>query len=64
MKEDVLLAPSRDVRNTLSLARASRHPIAEAVSSGVFAGQAEFVQDAQSDARFMAGIPGIPLSAT
>ncbi len=55
-------APSRDVRNTLSLARASRYPIAGAVSSGVFAGQAEFVRDAQGDARFMAGtaIPGIP----
>jgi transcriptional regulator with GAF, ATPase, and Fis domain len=54
-------APRYDGRYTLSLARASRYPIAEAVSSGVFAGQAEFVRDAQSDARFMAGaaIPGV-----
>src|SRR2546421_12069737 len=48
-------APRHDGRYTLSLARASRYPIAEAVSSCVFAGQAEFVRDAQSDARCMAG---------
>src|SRR5437870_10923254 len=48
-------APRRDGRYTLSLARASRYPIAEPVSSCVFAGQAEFVRDAQSDARCMAG---------
>src|SRR6266850_5039588 len=48
-------APRGDGRYTLSLARASRYPIAEAVSSRVFAGQAEFVRDAQSDARCMAG---------
>src|SRR2546428_11833660 len=48
-------APRRDGRYTLSLARASRYPIAEPVSSCVFAGQAEFVRDAQSDARFIAG---------
>src|SRR3989442_10085052 len=48
-------APRRDDRYTLSLARASQYPIAEAVSSCVFAGQAEFVRDAQSDARCMAG---------
>src|SRR6266403_1660867 len=48
-------APRHDGRYTLSLARASRYPIAEAVSSRVFAGQAEFVRDAQSDARCMAG---------
>src|SRR2546425_10623485 len=47
-------APRRDDRYTLFLARASRYPIAEAVSPCVFAGQAEFVRDAQSDARFMA----------
>src|SRR5258705_2299014 len=53
-------APRHDGRYTLSLARASRYPIAEAVSSCVFAGQAEFVRDAQSDARCMAGtaVPG------
>src|SRR3989441_5036679 len=48
-------APRGDGRYTLSLARASRYPIAEAVSSCVFAGQVEFVRDAQSDARCMAG---------
>src|SRR3989442_8279909 len=48
-------APRHDGRYTLSLARASRYPIAEAVSSCVFAGQAELVGDAQSDARCMAG---------
>src|SRR5437667_4404977 len=48
-------APRHDGRYTLSLARASRYPIAEAVSSCAFAGQAEFVRDAQSDARCMAG---------
>src|SRR6267143_4045857 len=48
-------APRHDSRYTLSLARASRYPVAEAVSSCVFAGQAEFVRDAQSDARCMAG---------
>src|SRR3989441_6970523 len=48
-------APRHDGRYTLSLARASRYPIAEAVSSCVFAGQVEFVRDAQSDARCMAG---------
>src|SRR5882724_4749214 len=55
-------APRHDRRYTLSLARASRYPIAEAVSSCVFAGQAEFVRDAQSDARCMAGtvVPGLP----
>src|SRR6266478_3225088 len=51
-----------DGRSTLSLARANRYPSAEAVSSCVFAGQAEFVRDARSDARFMAGtaVPGVP----
>src|SRR6266478_2243684 len=51
-----------DGRSTLSLARANRYPSAEAVSSCVFAGQAEFVRDARSDARFMAGtaMPGVP----
>src|SRR5260370_5245656 len=52
-----------DGRSTLSLARANRYPSAEAVSSCVFAGQAEFVRDARSDARFMAGTappPGPP----
>lgn len=55
-------APRHDVRYTLSLARASRYPSAEAVSSYVFGGQAEFVRDVQSDARFMAGtaVPGVP----
>src|SRR5437660_4576630 len=55
-------APRRDDRYTLFLARASRYSIAEAVSSCVFAGQAEFVRDAQSDARGMAGtaVPGVP----
>src|SRR5258708_15266609 len=48
-------APRHDGRYTLSLARASRYPIAEAVSSCVLAGQAEFVRDTQSDVRFMAG---------
>src|SRR5258705_2124859 len=48
-------APRHDSRYTLSLARASRYPIADAVSSCVLAGQAEFVRDAQSDARCMAG---------
>src|SRR5258706_4198311 len=48
-------APRHDGRFTLSQARASRYPVAEAVSSCVFAGQAEFVRDAQSDARCMAG---------
>src|SRR3989440_11879429 len=52
-------APRHDGRYTLSLARASRYPIAEAVSSCVFAGQAEFVRDAQSDARCMAGAAGL-----
>src|SRR5260221_7610861 len=40
-------APRRDGRYTLSLARASQYPTAEAVSSWFFAGQAEFVPDAQ-----------------
>ncbi|HWM76687.1 MAG TPA: sigma 54-interacting transcriptional regulator, partial [Methylomirabilota bacterium] len=55
-------APRHDGRYTLSLARASRYPIAEAVSSCVLAGRAEFVRDAQSDVRFMAGtaVPGLP----
>jgi len=55
-------APRRDGRYTLSLARANRYPIAEAVPSCVLAGQAEFVRDAQSDARCMAGtaVPGLP----
>jgi transcriptional regulator with GAF, ATPase, and Fis domain len=55
-------APRHDGRYTLSLARASRYPIAEAVSSCVLAGQAEFVRDTQSDVRFMAGtaVPAIP----
>jgi len=55
-------APRHDGRYTLSLARASRYRIAEVVSSCVFAGQAEFVQDAQSDARCMAGaaVSGVP----
>src|SRR3989449_11127556 len=48
-------APRHDGCYTLSLARASRYPIAEVVSSCVFAGQAELVRDAQSDARCMAG---------
>src|SRR2546421_8148431 len=48
-------APRGNGRYTLSQARASRYPIAEAVSSCVFAGQVEFVRDAQSDARCMAG---------
>src|SRR5258706_207123 len=48
-------APRHDGRFTLSQARASRYPVTEAVSSCVFAGQAEFVRDAQSDARCMAG---------
>src|SRR2546425_11073613 len=48
-------APRHDGRYPLSLARASRYPIAEVVSSCVFAGQAELVRDAQSDARCMAG---------
>src|SRR3989442_9187574 len=52
-------APRHDGRYTLSLARASRYPIAEAVSSCVFAGQVEFVRDAQSDARCMAGTAGL-----
>src|SRR5258707_2109657 len=51
-------APRHDGRYTLSLARASRYPIAEAVSSCVLAGQAEFVRDTQSDVRFMAGAAG------
>ena len=45
-------APRGNGRYTLSLAHASRYSIAEAVSSSVVAGQAEFVRDAQSDARF------------
>src|SRR3989449_7432801 len=53
-------APRRDARYTLSLARASRYRIAEVVSSCVFAGQAEFVRDAQSDARCMTAVPGVP----
>src|SRR2546430_1931458 len=55
-------APRHDGRYTLSLARASRYRIAEVVSSCVFSGQAEFVQDAQSDARCMAGaaVSGVP----
>jgi transcriptional regulator with GAF, ATPase, and Fis domain len=55
-------APRHDGRSSLSLARANRYPTAEAVSSCVLAGQAEFVRDAQSDARFMAGttVPGVP----
>ena len=55
-------APRHDGRSSLSLARTNRYPSAEAVSSCVFAGQAEFVRDAQSDARFMAGttVPGVP----
>src|SRR3989441_8703852 len=52
-------APRHDGRYTLSLARASRYPIAEAVSSCVFAGQVEFVRDAQSDARCMSGGAGL-----
>src|SRR5258706_4781467 len=48
-------APGHDGRFTLSQARASRYPVTEAVSSCVFAGQAEFVRDVQSDARCMAG---------
>jgi transcriptional regulator with GAF, ATPase, and Fis domain len=47
-----------DGRYTLSLARASRYPIAEAASSCVFAGQAEFIRDAQSDARCAAQTAG------
>ena len=55
-------APRHEGHYTLSRARARRYSIAEAVSSCVFAGQAEFVRDAQSDARFMAGaaVPGVP----
>src|SRR2546425_7329018 len=53
-------APRRDARYTLSLTRASRYRIAEVVSSCVFAGQAEFVRDAQSDARCMTAVPGVP----
>src|SRR2546422_986379 len=53
-------APRRGARYTLSLARASRYRIAEVVSSCVFAGQAEFVRDAQSDARCMNAVPGVP----
>src|SRR5260370_27636447 len=55
-------APRGDGRYTLSLARASRYPIAEAVSSCVFAGQAEFVRDAQGDVRCTArpAVPGTP----
>src|SRR2546421_5483171 len=55
-------APRGDGRYTLSLARAGRYPIAEAVSSCVFAGQAEVVPDAESDAGCMPGtaVPGIP----
>jgi GAF domain-containing protein len=54
-------APRHDGRYTLSLARAKRYPSAEAVSSRVFAGQAEFGRDAQSDGRSMAGtaVPGV-----
>src|SRR5882724_9031435 len=54
-------APRGNGRYTLSLAHASRYSIAEAVSSSVVAGQAEFVRDAQSDARFTAGaaVPGV-----
>src|SRR5437899_2043825 len=54
-------APRRDDRYTLFLARASPLPLSEAVSPCVFAGQAEFVRDAQSDARFMAetAFPGV-----
>src|SRR5713226_5111851 len=48
-------APRHDGRYTLSLARASRYPIAEAVSSCVLAGRAEFVRDAQRDARCIEG---------
>jgi transcriptional regulator with GAF, ATPase, and Fis domain len=55
-------APRGDGRYTLSLARASRYPIAEAVSSCVFAGQPEFVRDAQRDARCIEGtaVPRVP----
>src|SRR3989475_10073800 len=53
-------APRRDAGYALSLARASRYRIAEVVSSCVFAGQAEFVRDAQSDARCMTAVAGIP----
>src|SRR5437879_6134461 len=53
-------APRRDARYTLSLARASRYRIAEVASSCVFAGQAEFVRDAQRDARCMTAVPGVP----
>src|SRR5437899_6417769 len=55
-------APRHDGRYTLSLARVSRYPSAAVVLAGVFAGQAELVRDAQSDARFMAGtaVPGVP----
>src|SRR5258706_13765368 len=50
-------APRHGGRYTLSLARARRYPIAEAVSSSVFTGQAQFVRDAQSDARSRPGPP-------
>src|SRR5437899_1191944 len=54
-------APRGNGRYTLSLAHASRYSIAEAVSSSVVAGQAEFVRDAQSEAPFMPGaaVPGV-----
>src|SRR5258707_7759628 len=51
-------APRHGGRYTLSLARARRYPIAEAVSSCAFTGQAEVVRDAQSDARSVAGAAG------
>src|SRR2546421_2036488 len=55
-------APRGNDRYTLSQARASRYPIAEAASSCVFAGQAELVRDAESDAGCLAGTaaPGVP----
>src|SRR5207253_2042498 len=57
-------APRGNGRYTLSQARASRYPIAEAASSCVFAGQAEPVLDAESDAGCIEGTaaPGVPLA--
>ena len=54
-------APRHDGGYTLSLARAGRYHSAEAISARVFAGQAELVRDARSDADFLAGtaVPGV-----
>src|SRR5213593_1161024 len=53
-------APRGNGRYTLSLAHASRYSIAEAVSSSVVAGQAEFVRDAQSEARSIGRVTRTP----